>query len=127
MLDYLASLRRFLALPRLTALFPAHGPAQSQVQQIIEYYLAHRQEREARIVEALTAQAQSIPELVTAIYTDVPSSRHSLAALSVQAHLEKLEIEGRVFRQGERFALQYPTTWERNQSGDLGGVETKEE
>lgn len=105
MLDYLASLERMKALPLLTALLPAHGPAQAQVRQIIDYYLAHRQEREAKIVEALSANAQSISDLVKLIYTDVSLSRHPLAELSVQAHLEKLETEGRVVRQGERFAL----------------------
>lgn len=105
MLEYLASLQRMKELPHLTALFPAHGPAQSQVRQIIDYYLAHRQEREEKIVDALATQTLSIPELVKLIYTDVPLSRHPLAELSVQAHLEKLESEGRVSRQGERFAL----------------------
>lgn len=105
MLDYLASLERMKALPRLTALLPAHGPAQAQVSQIIEYYLAHRQEREAKIIAALATEALSIPELVKMIYTDVPVSRHQFAELSVQAHLEKLETEGRVARQGERFTL----------------------
>lgn len=105
MLDYLTSLQRMKALPRLTALFPAHGPAQSQVREIIDYYLTHRQEREAKILGALATQAQSIPELVKLIYTDVPLSRHQLAELSVQAHLEKLETEGRVFRHGEKFVI----------------------
>lgn len=105
MLDYLASLERMQALPHLTALLPAHGPAQAQVREIIAYYLAHRQVREAKIIETLTAQPRTIPELVKLIYTDVPVSRHSFAELSVQAHLEKLETEGRVARQGNQYLL----------------------
>jgi glyoxylase-like metal-dependent hydrolase (beta-lactamase superfamily II)/8-oxo-dGTP pyrophosphatase MutT (NUDIX family) len=105
MVDYLASLERLLELPRLTALFPAHGPVLADASSKIMEYIKHRQEREAMIIDALAAKAQSIPEIVKAIYTDVPQSRHHLAEMSVLAHLEKLEAQGRVRRDGGRFAL----------------------
>jgi ribonuclease/clavin/mitogillin len=105
MRDYLASLQRLLALPRLTALFPAHGPSLIDARGKIEEYIAHRLEREAKIVNAMSEGARAIPEIVQAVYTDVPEARHQLAACSVLAHLEKLEAEGRVRRAREEFAL----------------------
>ena len=53
MVDYLASLRRYLSLPRLTALMPGHGPVIANARERIEEYLAHRVEREAQIVTIL--------------------------------------------------------------------------
>ena len=105
MVDYMASLERLLELPRMTALFPAHGPVLADAHSKILEYIKHRQEREEMIVKALNAGPQSIPEIVKKVYTDVPQSRHHLAEMSVLAHLEKLEAEGRVQRNGEQFAL----------------------
>jgi hypothetical protein len=62
-----------------------------------------------RIIATLSAALQTIPEIVRQVYTDVPESLHKLAAMSVLAHLEKLEAEGRARRSEERFAL-VPTT-----------------
>ena len=103
MVAYFASLQRYLALPKLTALFPAHGPVLADARGKIEEYIQHRLEREAKIVAAMADDLLTIPEIVTRVYTDVPKSLHKLAALSVLAHLEKLAADGRVKREGERF------------------------
>ncbi len=100
MVDYLASLRRYLSLPRLTALMPGHGPVIANARERIEEYLAHRVEREAQIIALLCDGQMTIPRLVEKIYREVPPSLHALAELSVLAHLEKLEGEGRVRRNG---------------------------
>jgi endoribonuclease LACTB2 len=105
MCDYLESLERMLKLPKLTAIFPAHGPAVADARGKIEEYIQHRHEREAMITGALSAGPLSIPAIVQQIYTDVPQSRHKLAELSVLAHLEKLEAEGRVRQQAGQYAL----------------------
>ncbi|MBI1762227.1 MAG: MBL fold metallo-hydrolase [Acidobacteria bacterium] len=103
--DYLASLRRYLALPKLTALMPGHGPVLADARGKIEEYLAHRQAREDSILAALAAGPQTIPAIVATVYTDTPPALHQLAELSVQAHLEKLAAEGRVSQTGAQFAL----------------------
>ena len=102
--DYLDSLRRLLALPRLTALMPGHGPTLADARGKIEEYIAHRLAREAQIVEAMRAGERRIPEIVAEVYREVPEQMHQLAALSVLAHLEKLEAEGRARRDGEAWA-----------------------
>ena len=103
--DYLASLRRYLELPRLTALMPGHGPVIADAQGRIEEYIAHRRDREEQILGAMQAGATAIPQIVKAVYADVPEAMHQLAELSVQAHLEKLEGEGRVTRAANEFRL----------------------
>jgi glyoxylase-like metal-dependent hydrolase (beta-lactamase superfamily II)/8-oxo-dGTP pyrophosphatase MutT (NUDIX family) len=105
MCSYLESLERMLQLPKLTALFPAHGPAVADARAKIEEYIQHRHDREAMIVSALVAAPLTIPEIVQRIYTDIPVSRHPLAELSVLAHLEKLEAEGRVQQQAGQYAI----------------------
>jgi glyoxylase-like metal-dependent hydrolase (beta-lactamase superfamily II) len=96
---YLASLRWLLALD-LRLILPAHGPAIEAPHELLEQYIAHRDERERQILAGLRAGHERIPELVAAIYADVDPALHPVAARSVLAHLLKLEREGRVIREG---------------------------
>ena len=108
MVDYLASLRRYLELPHVTALMPGHGPVVATPRERITEYLDHRKRREEEIIAALTAGDCQPAEIVTRIYTDVPSALHQLAELSVIAHLEKLIEEGQVILRGESYSLSEP-------------------
>ncbi|HKX30384.1 MAG TPA: MBL fold metallo-hydrolase [Blastocatellia bacterium] len=105
MVEYLASLQRYLELPRLAALLPGHGPVLADARGKIAEYLAHRADREAQILRALAGEPRTIPQLVASLYADVPEALHRLAELSVLAQLEKLEAEGRVARNDQQFAL----------------------
>ena len=105
--DYIASLRRLLALdPRdLGRLAPGHGPTREDARALLEGYIAHREQREQQLIAALTAgaasQGQRVSELVERIYTDVSPEMWPIAAYSTLAGLLKLERDGRV----ERLAL----------------------
>jgi glyoxylase-like metal-dependent hydrolase (beta-lactamase superfamily II) len=92
--DYMASLCRLLALD-LRIVLPAHGPAIDDPHALLEQYIAHREERERQVLAGLAAGPQTVAALVSAIYTDVDPALHPMAALSVTAHLLKLEHEGR--------------------------------
>lgn len=93
--QYLDSLRRLLALdPRL--MLPAHGPTIDRPRELLAYYIAHREQREAQVLAALAGGPRTVAELVAAIYADVNPELHPIAAYSVLAHLTKLEREGRV-------------------------------
>ena len=95
--DYLASLRRLLALePRL--LLPGHGPTRDDAKALLEGYIAHREDRERQLLGALSAEPVSVPALVSRIYTDVPAALHPVAAYSTLAGLLKLERERRAMR-----------------------------
>jgi glyoxylase-like metal-dependent hydrolase (beta-lactamase superfamily II) len=95
LLDYMASLHRLLALD-LKQILPAHGPAIDDPGAKLREYIEHREMRERQILAALAASPSSIPALVATIYADVDPKLHAYAAMSVEAHLLKLEREGRV-------------------------------
>lgn len=108
--DYLASLRRLLDLP-IQRIYPGHGPVLEPARPVIEGYISHRLERERQILEALRTGAETIPEVVARVYTDVAPQLHPVARLSVQSHLVKLEREGRVRRvEGAGGLLRYRRT-----------------
>jgi glyoxylase-like metal-dependent hydrolase (beta-lactamase superfamily II) len=99
LLDYMSSLGRLLEeAPR--AIYPAHGPRIADGEAKLREYIAHRQERESQILEALGQGLSRIPDMVRRIYAAYPESLHGAAAMSVASHLRKLEREGRVAREG---------------------------
>lgn len=98
LLDYLASLRHLQALD-LTQILPAHGPAIERPQELLAYYIAHREQREQQVLDALAGGPIAIPAMVASIYADVDPTLHPVAQRSVLAHLLKLEREARVTRE----------------------------
>ncbi|HEX8747142.1 MAG TPA: MBL fold metallo-hydrolase [Pyrinomonadaceae bacterium] len=98
MRDYLESLERLSALPHLTVLFGAHGPAVGNPRAKIEEYIRHRLEREENILQAVREGAGTPKEIVGRVYTDVHPKAHSMAERAVLAHLEKLETDHLVTR-----------------------------
>jgi glyoxylase-like metal-dependent hydrolase (beta-lactamase superfamily II) len=93
--DYMASLERVQELePAL--LCPGHGPWITDPTQKLAEYLAHRRKRERALVAALDAGERSPGALLDAAWGDVPEAMRPAAALAMQAHLEKLEAEGRL-------------------------------
>ncbi|HJR07675.1 MAG TPA: MBL fold metallo-hydrolase [Pyrinomonadaceae bacterium] len=99
MRDYLASLERYRALlPNIKVLFGGHGAAVAAPRAKIEEYIAHRLEREANILQAVRAGAQTPQEIVARVYTDVNPKVHAMAGRAVLAHLEKLEADNLVAR-----------------------------
>ncbi len=99
LLDYMTSLRRLLALdPRV--ILPGHGPLIEEPRELLEHYIRHREEREARLVEGLALGVNDIPALLDYVYFDVPDpQRRVMAVESLTSHLRKLEREGRVARE----------------------------
>jgi glyoxylase-like metal-dependent hydrolase (beta-lactamase superfamily II) len=96
--DYLATLERYRALPRLVALFGGHGPAVGSPRAKIDEYVAHRLKRERDILAAVRAGAATPAEVVALAYADVHPRMRALAERAVLAHLEKLEEDGLVTR-----------------------------
>jgi glyoxylase-like metal-dependent hydrolase (beta-lactamase superfamily II) len=99
MAAYLDSLRAVLALD-LARILPGHGPPVERPRELVSQYIQHRLERERQVMDGLAQGPRGAPELVAAIYADVPAALHPVAARSVLAHLLKLQQEGRV-RQAE--------------------------
>lgn len=105
--QYLDSLRRVQGLG-VRRIYPAHGPVIEDAAGKIQEYLDHRLLRERQILEALGAGARTIPEMVKAIYADVPVALHGHAAMSVHSHLKKLKQEARV---SEQTFASAPSRW----------------
>jgi hypothetical protein len=69
--------------------------AQAEIVRII----AHRLQREAKVVERLgRLGSANLDSLVVSVYDDVDSRLHPVAKGSLLAHLLKLEEDGRVAR-----------------------------
>jgi glyoxylase-like metal-dependent hydrolase (beta-lactamase superfamily II) len=98
MRDYLRSLERLRALPHLTVLFGAHGPAVGNPRAKIDEYIRHRLEREENILKAVRAGASTPKKIVERVYTDVHPKAHAMAERAVLAHLEKLETDNLITR-----------------------------
>jgi glyoxylase-like metal-dependent hydrolase (beta-lactamase superfamily II) len=92
---YLDSLRRLRELD-LSVICPGHGPYVWDPAAKLDEYIAHRLDRERRLVEALASGLRSRDELLDAVWSDAPAELRPAAALTLAAHLEKLSEEGRL-------------------------------
>jgi len=92
---YLDGLRRLRALG-LQRLLPGHGPEVADPDAKLDEYIAHRLERERRIVAALDAGLRDEDALIDAAWDTVPAGLREPARWTLQAHLEKLRAEGRL-------------------------------
>lgn len=94
MSDYLRSLRRLQHEP-VTRIAPGHGLTIEDAQAEIGRIIAHRLQREAKVLDCLAQlQTADLDALVTRVYDDVDSRLHALAKASLLAHLLKLEEDG---------------------------------
>jgi glyoxylase-like metal-dependent hydrolase (beta-lactamase superfamily II) len=94
LVDYMRSLEKLRALD-LTTLYPGHGPEVTDPEAKIAEYIEHRMMRERRLVAALERGERSKAALLAEVWDDVPEQLRGAAAIAMQAHLEKLEDEGR--------------------------------
>jgi glyoxylase-like metal-dependent hydrolase (beta-lactamase superfamily II) len=92
---YLESLRRLRSMP-LEVLCPGHGPYVWDPAAKLDEYIEHRLDRERRLIAALDAGLRRQDELLDEAWSDAPAALRYFAGLSLAAHLEKLEEEGRL-------------------------------
>ena len=102
MFEYMESLERLLMEP-VDTLFPGHGAPQGGAQRRIRAMIAHRGEREAKVLAALDKTPRTLSELIARAYADTARDLWSYAERSLLAHLLKLEREGRAARDGDRW------------------------
>jgi glyoxylase-like metal-dependent hydrolase (beta-lactamase superfamily II) len=102
---YLDSLDKLLPLP-FERIAPGHGSVIESGKAWIRALTKHRLAREAKVVARLQALgAATIAELTPTVYDDVPSERHQWAKLTLQAHLLKLQKDGRAILQADRWQV----------------------
>jgi glyoxylase-like metal-dependent hydrolase (beta-lactamase superfamily II) len=93
--SYLAALRELRRRsPRI--LCPGHGPPVRDVAAKLDEYVAHRLDRERRLIEALDAGRRRVDELLDDVWSDAPEALRPAASVTLAAHLDKLEEEGRL-------------------------------
>lgn len=92
---YMESLRHLRNLD-LDVLCPGHGPIVWDPAAKLDEYLSHRLERERLLLEALDAGLRAEGELLDRAWSDAPEALRPAAALTLRAHLGKLEEEGRL-------------------------------
>jgi glyoxylase-like metal-dependent hydrolase (beta-lactamase superfamily II) len=92
---YLDSLRRLQQLD-LELICPGHGPWVTDPATKLEEYVEHRMMRERRLLAALERGERSRAALLAEVWDDVPEELRPAAAMVMEAHLQKLEAEGRL-------------------------------
>jgi glyoxylase-like metal-dependent hydrolase (beta-lactamase superfamily II) len=75
---------------------PGHGPWITDPAAKLAEYVEHRQMRERRLLEALESGERSRANLLATVWDDIPIELLPMAAMAMEAHLEKLEAEGRL-------------------------------
>ncbi len=91
---YMESLRRLQAEP-IELICPGHGPWVLDPAAKLAEYVEHREMRERRLLAALERGERSREALLAEVWDDVPDQIRPVAALVMEAHLQKLEAEGR--------------------------------
>jgi len=95
LIEYLEGLRRLRSMD-LERIHPGHGDEVDDPNAKLDEYVAHRLDRERKLLAALEAGASSEDELLDAAWEDAPAEVRPFAAITLRAHLEKLRAEGRL-------------------------------
>jgi glyoxylase-like metal-dependent hydrolase (beta-lactamase superfamily II) len=75
---------------------PGHGPWVTEPEAKLAEYVEHREMRERKLLAALEDGERSRAALLADVWSDVPVELLPLAAMAMEAHLEKLEAEGQL-------------------------------
>jgi glyoxylase-like metal-dependent hydrolase (beta-lactamase superfamily II)/8-oxo-dGTP pyrophosphatase MutT (NUDIX family) len=102
---YLQSLRALL-VEDLEWLAPGHGFLIDKPHEVVNKTVAHRLQREAKVVAALRQLGSGdVDALLPVVYADVPPRMHTVAARSLRAHLLKLRADGRADESAGQWSL----------------------
>jgi glyoxylase-like metal-dependent hydrolase (beta-lactamase superfamily II)/8-oxo-dGTP pyrophosphatase MutT (NUDIX family) len=102
---YLQALSMLLDID-LDWLAPGHGFLIDHPHDVVRKTIAHRLQREAKVVAALRGLGHGdIDALLPQVYADVPPRLHAVAARSLRAHLLKLRADGRADEAGGVWSL----------------------
>ncbi len=104
---YLKSLQKLRGVG-LEHIYPGHGDEISDPEPVIDWYLAHRMQRHAEVLDALKGGASTVADIVEVVYEEVDPALHPLAARSVVAHLGLMKDDGQIAFVGERIDLLPP-------------------
>ena len=95
LIAYMDSLARLRAEP-IELICPGHGPWIEDPEAKLGEYVEHREMRERKLLAALERGERSKSALLADAWDDVPVEMQGAAAMVMDAHLAKLEAEGRL-------------------------------
>jgi glyoxylase-like metal-dependent hydrolase (beta-lactamase superfamily II) len=95
MTAYMDSLA-LLQAEEIELIAPGHGPWITDPAAKLAEYVEHREMRERRLLAALAKGERSRAQLLATVWDDIPMELLPMAAMAMEAHLEKLEAEGRL-------------------------------
>jgi glyoxylase-like metal-dependent hydrolase (beta-lactamase superfamily II) len=102
---YLQSLDKLLGID-IARFAPGHGHPIDTPHDEVRKLIRHRLGREQKVMTALQkVKRGNLDVLVPHAYDDVSEKLHPIAKRSLFAHLEKLEVDGKVKRDGEDWML----------------------
>ena len=105
MAQYISSLEALKQYP-IDAIAPGHGDLLFEPIAVIDWIVAHRLEREEKVVAALRGHPNATStELVPHAYAEVDKKLYGWAERSLLAHLGKLQEEGRARVDADRWTL----------------------
>lgn len=105
MRSYFVSLRRLL-VGSFRRLYPGHGvPVERPAERLTEL-LAHRHDREKKILTAVDSGAETVDEILDRAYEKDLEGLRDLATATVRAHLEKLAREQQIGWDGTRATME---------------------
>jgi glyoxylase-like metal-dependent hydrolase (beta-lactamase superfamily II) len=96
MAGYLRGLERLRERSDFAVICPGHGPVVWDAKAKLAEYLEHRRERERRLQDALAAGQRGASELLDTVWSEVPDVLRGAARVTLAAHLDKLDEEGKL-------------------------------
>ncbi len=86
-------------------MLPGHGQTVRDVHAKLQELIDHRHEREAQILKLMADGKRTPKAMLSAIYMELDKRIVPMALRQIEAHLAKLEAEGRVARAGDEWLL----------------------
>jgi glyoxylase-like metal-dependent hydrolase (beta-lactamase superfamily II) len=87
---YLLALTRLRLREDVNVLCPGHGNVVWDARAKLDEYIAHRIDRENRLILALNEGLRTVPDLLNAVWPEVPAELRGAATATLAAHLDKL-------------------------------------
>ena len=101
---YLESLERLKTLD-CAVMLPGHGIAVHAVPAKLQELIDHRLDRERQILKLIERGKRTVNAMLSAIYSELDKRMLPAATRQIEAHLAKLEAEGRVKQSGEEWTV----------------------
>ena len=105
MKDYLDSLEKLFTYD-IQSIAPGHGNLINNPQEVIQWTIDHRLQREKKVIDALKKLGKcGLTRLLISVYSDVNPKLLPIAKWSLESHLVKLIDDGVVIRKQNRYSL----------------------